>query len=188
MRAGLVALALWGTASALCVAAAPSQEASLHRAGIADCTVVAVQTIDAVDSSTAQPGDFFRFKTINAVTAGNRIVIPAHELGWGIVAIASAAGRGGRAGTLVLEPRYLILHGGMKLGVVLDHKPGDLAQSGASNSLPGYLGAIPVPGFGAAIGAFNYFHRGKNITVPKGTIFAIFPSDDPRTARCQGSD
>lgn len=175
------------TASALCLAPAPSREAALRRAGIADCTVLAVQTIDAVDSSSAQPGDFFRFRTINALTAANRIVIPAHELGWGIVAIASPAGRSGRAGTLVLEPRYLILHDGTKLGVVLDHKPGDLAQSGASNSLPGYLGAIPVPGFGVAIGAFNYFHRGKDITVPKGTIFAIFPSDDPGTARCQGA-
>ncbi|MBV9149493.1 MAG: hypothetical protein JO024_06495 [Candidatus Eremiobacteraeota bacterium] len=152
------------------------------------CTIVAVETIDSVDSAKAHPGDFFRFKTINAVTDRTRIIIPPHTLGWGIVSIASPAGRGGRAGTLVMEPRYLLLPGGKKLGVVLDHKPGDLAQSGASNALPGYLGAIPVPGFGAAIGAFNYFHHGKNITVPKGTLFAIFPSDDPKTARCQNED
>lgn len=149
---------------------------------------MAVETIDNVDSSTARPGDFFRFKTINAVAAGTRVVIPAHTLGWGTVDVASPAGRGGHAGTLVLEPRYLVLPGGARLGVVLDQKPSDLAGSGTSNSLPGYLGAIPLPGFGAAIGAFNYFHRGKNITVPRGTIFAIFPSDDPRTARCQEPD
>ena len=88
----------------------------------------------------------------------------------------------------MLEPRYLVLPDGSKRGVVLDHKPSDLSESGSSNSLPGYLGAIPVPGFGAAIGAFNYFHRGKNIKVPKGTLFAIFPSDDPKTARCQNGD
>ncbi|MBV9277428.1 MAG: hypothetical protein JOZ97_04245 [Candidatus Eremiobacteraeota bacterium] len=149
------------------------------------CTIVAVETVDSINSATAHPGDFFRFKTINAVTDRTHIIIPPHTIGWGIVVIASPAGRGGHAGSLVLEPRYLILPDGQKLGVVLDHKPSDLSQSGSSNSLPGYLGAIPVPGFGAAIGAFNYFHRGKNITVPKGTLFAIFPSDDPKTARCQ---
>ncbi|MBV8363723.1 MAG: hypothetical protein JO193_04085 [Candidatus Eremiobacteraeota bacterium] len=152
------------------------------------CTIVAVQTIDPVNSAKAHPGDFFRFKTINDVTDRTHIIIPARTVGWGIVTIASPAGRGGRAGTLVLEPRYLVLPDGRKLGVVLDHKPSDLAQSGASNSLPGYLGAIPVPGFGAAIGAFNYFHHGKDITVPRGTLFAIFPSDDPKTARCQTQD
>lgn len=177
MRSILVALLLSVT---LCGASPAPQRDEVDM-----CTIVAVETIDTVDSARAQPGDFFRFKTINSVTAGNRIVIPAHALGWGIVVIASPAGRSGRAGTLVLEPRYIVGSGGRKLGVVLDHKPSDLAQSGSSNSLPGYLGAIPVPGFGAAIGAFNYFHRGKNITVPKGTLFAIFPSDDPKTARCQ---
>jgi len=179
MRATLVALLLYG--ASLGATPAPHNQVDL-------CTIVAVETIDRVDSATAHPGDFFRFKTINAVTDRTRIVIPAHTIGWGIVVIASAAGRGGRAGTLVLEPRYLALPGGRKLGVVLDHKPSDLAESGSSNSLPGYLGAIPVPGFGAAIGAFNYFHRGKNITVPKGTLFAIFPSDEPKTARCQNGD
>ncbi len=179
MRRRLVALFL---CAPLFGASPPPQQ------GVDPCTIVAVETIDSVDSGKAHPGDFFRFKTINAVTDRTHIVIPAHTLGWGIVAIASPAGKGGHAGTLVLEPRYLVLPSGQKLGVVLDHKPSDLMESGASSSLPGYLGAIPVPGFGAAIGAFNYFHRGKNITVPKGTLFAIFPSDDPKTARCQTED
>jgi hypothetical protein len=187
MRSALVALALWGAPLALCASPALSTRAA-HAVNLPDCTVVAAETVDAVDSGTAHPGDLFRLKIINAVTDTHRILIPPHELGWGVVSIASPAGRGGRAGTLVLEPLYLILRGGQKLGVVLDHRPTDLAESGSSNSLPGYLGAIPVPGMGAAIGAFNYFRRGKNIVVPKGTIFAIFPSDDPRTARCQRSD
>ena len=59
---------------------------------------------------------------------------------------------------------------------------------GASNALPGYLGFIPVPGFGIAVDAFNYFRHGKNIVVPKGTLFEIFPSDDPKTAKCQKED
>ncbi|GAC1503380.1 MAG: hypothetical protein NVS1B14_08730 [Vulcanimicrobiaceae bacterium] len=163
-----------------------AQERSVRSDGVPDCTIVGVRTLDPVDSASAKPGDFFRFETLNAVTAGTHIVIPPRTIGWGIVAIAAAAGRGGRAGTLVLEPRYLTLPNGVKLGVVMDHNSSALEKSGSSNNLPGYLGAIPVPGVGVAIGAFNYFHRGKDITVPRGTMFAIFPSDDPATEKCQG--
>jgi hypothetical protein len=68
---------------------------------------------------------------------------------------------------------------------VLDHNAGDLDESGRSDAMPGYLGAIPVPGLGAAIGIFNYFHHGKDILVKKGTMFAIFPADGPQTAHCR---
>ena len=169
----------------LSLQAAGAEEISLIREGVPVCTVVPVQTLDPVASETAKAGDFFRFETLGAVTAGSRIVIPARTRGWGIVAIAAPAGRAGKVGTLVLETRYLELPDGRKLGVVIDHYNSGLQKNGSSNNLPGYLGAIPVPGVGVAIGAFNYFHRGKDITVPKGTMFAIFPSDDPSTQACQ---
>ena len=155
--------------------------------GLSKCTEIAVRVEDSVDSSDARPGDFFRFETINGVTAKHRVVIPARTMGYGVVVIAASAGAGGRSGTLVLEPRYLVLPSGAKLGVVMDHNIGDLQRNGASGSAPGYLGALPVPVIGAAIGVFNYFHHGKNIMVKKGTIFQIFPSDDPSTESCQPS-
>ncbi|HEX4013195.1 MAG TPA: hypothetical protein VHX17_04790 [Candidatus Cybelea sp.] len=150
-----------------------------------ECTVIAVQMMDKVDSSDARPGDFFRFETINAVTAGPTIVIPARTMGEGIVAVASPASRDARPGTLVLEPRYLMLPDGKHLPVVLNHNTANLVENGASTGIPGYLGAIPVPGVGAAIGVFNYFHKGKNIVVPRGTAFTVFPSEDPSVERCQ---
>jgi hypothetical protein len=149
------------------------------------CTVVAVEMMDTVDSSDARPGDFFRFQTINAVTQGNTVVIPQRTEGYGIVAIAVSAGRQSRPGTLVLEPRYLVMPGGKHLGVVINHNTDTLQKSGSSNNAPGYLGAIPLPGIGAAVGIFNYFHDGKNIVVPRGTVFTVFPSDDPAVERCQ---
>lgn len=141
--------------------------------------------IESVDSSTAQPGDFFRFETINAVTAGKKIVIPARSIGYGVVAIASSAGRNGRPGALVLEPRYLDLPEHEHLGVVLNHNASDLQMGGKSGSAPGYLGALPVPFIGAAVGIFNYFRHGQDVIVKKGTIFSIFPADGPLTERCQ---
>lgn len=152
---------------------------------LSPCTVVAVQMLDSVNSADAHPGDFYRFETINAVTSGKTVVLPARTLGYGIVAVASPAGRAGRAGTLVLEPRYFVLPGGAHLGVVLDHNASDLQRSGNSGNMPGYLGAIPVPAVGAAIGIFNYFHHGRDIEVKRGTIFSVFPSESPSTEKCQ---
>jgi hypothetical protein len=153
--------------------------------GLDRCTVVAVVMLDSVDSATAKAGDFFRLQTVDAVTDGSQVVIPARTKGYGVVSIASPAGRAGRPGSLVLEPRYLTLADGKRLGVVLDHNTTDLQKNGASGNMPGYLGAIPIPGMGIAIGAFNYLHHGRDIQVPKGTFFAVFPSDDPSVQKCQ---
>jgi hypothetical protein len=149
------------------------------------CTVVAVQMMESVDSTDARPGDFFRFETVNAVTSGARVVVPARTMGYGVVAVASAAGRNARPGILILEPLYLVLPDGKHLGVVLNHNSDSLDKTGANDSIPGYLGAIPFFGVGAAIGVFNYFRKGKNIVVPRGTVFTIFPSDDPSVENCQ---
>ncbi len=162
-----------------------SGEVTAGYLGLDHCTVVATQMLEKVDSSDARPGDFFTFETINAVTRGNTIVIPARTMGYGVVVVASPAGRSGRAGVLILEPRYFILPNGKRLGIVLDHNQDALDRSGASGNVPGYLGAIPIPALGAAVGIFNYFHNGKNITVPKGAVFAVFPSDDPSVEKCQ---
>jgi hypothetical protein len=149
------------------------------------CTVVAVQMMESVDSTDARPGDFFRFETVNAVTSGAKVVVPARTMGYGVVAVASPAGRNARPGTLILEPLYLVLPSGKHLGVVLNHNTDSLEKSGPNDSIPAYLGAIPVFGVGAAIGVFNYFRKGKNVVVPRGTVFTIFPSDDPSVENCQ---
>jgi hypothetical protein len=78
-----------------------------------------------------------------------------------------------------------MLPDGRHLGVVLNHNTDGLSRAGANAAIPGYLGAIPIPGVGAAIGIFNYFRKGKNIVVPRGTVFTIFPNDDPAVERCQ---
>lgn len=149
------------------------------------CTVVAVQMMESVDSSNARPGDFFRFETVNAVTSATRVVIPERTMGYGVVAVASPAGRDARPGILILEPLYLMLPDGKHLGVVLNHNTDSLDKTGSNDSIPGYLGGIPFFGVGAAVGVFNYFRKGKNVVVPRGTVFTIFPSDDPSVENCQ---
>lgn len=165
-------------------APAPAQSGN-PLASLPKCTPIAVQTTNSVYSKTAVVGDFFQFQTINSVTYRNTIVLGPRTVGWGIVTVASPAAKGGRAGSLVLEPLYFVLPDGRKIGIVLDHNSSDLRSAGASNSLPGYLGAIPVVGVGAVVGAFDYFHHGKDITVARGTIFAVLPSNDPSVAKCR---
>jgi len=141
--------------------------------------------MDRVTSADALPGDFFRFQTINAVTIKNRIVIPERTMGYGTVSIASPAGRAGQAGTLVLEPRYLVLPDGTHLGVVLNHHSSSLQEIGSTGNAPGLLGAIPFAAVGAAVGLFNLFHKGKNVAVERGFVFTVFPSDSPTVEKCQ---
>lgn len=169
----------------LCVLALGATPKPAGAPSLDPCTVVAVEMLENVGSSDARPGDFFRFETVNAVTSGAKVVIPARTLGYGIVAVAAPAGRQNRPGTLVLEPRYLVLPNGRHVGVVINHNSDSLQKTGAGMVVPGYLGAIPIPGVGLAIAGFNYFHHGKDIVVPRGLIFTVFPSDDPAVERCQ---
>jgi hypothetical protein len=178
-------IAVWSIACAAALICVPCVARSANANVLPPCTVIAVQTIDSVNSKTARPGDFFRFQTINSVDFNGHVVLAEHTTGWGIITVASPAAKGGRAGSLVLEPLYFKTPDGEKMGVVLDHNSSALQASGSSDSLPAYLGAIPVVGVGAAVGAFDYFHHGKDISVPKGTIFAVFPSDDPSVAGCR---
>ncbi len=95
--------------------------------------------MDTVDSATARPGDFFRFETVNAVTSGATVAIPQRTMGYGVVAVASPAGpHDARPGTLVLEPRYLVLPDGRRLGVVINHNTDGLSRAGANAAIPGY--------------------------------------------------
>jgi hypothetical protein len=191
-RASTLAAALVFFAAALACASAEGPtpvppERPNPRATVQPCTAVPVKTLDDVDSGRAKPGDFFRFQTLAPTTDGGKeVVIPAHTLGYGVVALSVPAGKQGRSGALVLQPLYLKMQDGSQLGVVLDYGATDMGKQGKNGELvPGYVGLIPVPGLAYAIGAVNYFHHGKDISVPKGTPFSIFPENDPKSAFCQ---
>ncbi len=157
------------------------------RSTVQPCTTVPVETLDAVDSGRAKAGDFFRFQTMQPTTdGGKRIVIPAHTIGYGVVALSVAAGKQGRSGALVLQPLYLKMQDGSQLGVVLDYGAVDMDKQSKNGELvPSVLGLVPLPGLAYAIGAVNYFHHGKDVAVPKGTSFSVFAENDPQSAFCQ---
>ena len=148
------------------------------------CTNVIISTVDTVSSAKAKAGDFFRFRSVGAVALHDRIVIPSGTLGYGVVTLAVEAGKG-HGGALGLEPLYFTLPNGAHLHVVRDRRPNALAGQGASGQLPGYLGAIPIPGASLIVGAINSFKKGKDVTIAPGSLASVFASDSPATAQCQ---
>ena len=148
------------------------------------CTQVIIETTKPVDSKNTKAGDFFQFKSVGATVIQGKIVIPSGTPGYGVVTLAIAAGRG-HGGALGLEPLYFKLADGEEVHVVRDRRPNALAASGSSGQLPGYVGAIPVPGWSIVVGAFNTFHKGKDVTISPGALASVFASDSPETAKCQ---
>jgi hypothetical protein len=148
------------------------------------CTQVIIETTKVVNSARAKAGDFFQFKSVGATIYEGKIVIPSGTPGYGVVTLAIAAGRG-HGGALGLEPLYFKLADGTEIHIVRDRRPNALAATGASGQLPGYVGAIPVPGWSIVVGAFNTFHKGKDVTIAPGALASVFASDSPETAKCQ---
>ena len=73
------------------------------------CRHALVAMADSVDSAHAKSGDVFRFQLVDAATAPDGTALPAGTPGYGVVANASHAERGGRAGYLALEARFFVL-------------------------------------------------------------------------------
>lgn len=140
--------------------------------------LIPVELIDSVDSKTAKPGAEFHFQTTTNTTIGGQIVIPVHTLGSGVISAAGSAGSNGKTGSLVLETRYLALPSGQKLMVNVDRSSSKMDAQGSRKRLPWYLGWVPIPYFGLAIGAVNQIQSGTNVTLAKGTAFQVVTIDE----------
>lgn len=140
--------------------------------------LVPVELIDTVESKSAKAGDEFHFQTTTNTTIGGQIVIPMHSIGSGTIAQAGPAGSNGKTGSLVLEARYLTLPSGMKLMVSVDRASSKMDAQGTRKNLPWFLGWVPIPYFGLAVGAVNQVKSGTNVTLAKGTAFQVVTVDE----------
>lgn len=148
------------------------------------CTQVIIETVKPVSSATAKPGQFFEFKSIGAVVINGKVMIPSGTHGYGVVIASQSAGRG-HGGAVALWPLYFKMPDGQEVHVVPDRRPNALDGKGASMQLPAYAGAIPLPGVGLVVGAYNALRKGKDITIPVGALASVFASDSPETEKCQ---
>ena len=148
------------------------------------CTQVIIETVKPVTSATAKPGQFFQFKSIGAVVINGKVMIPSGTPGYGVVIAAQSAGRG-HGGAVELWPLYFKMPDGQEVHVIPDRRPNALDGQGASMQLPAYAGAIPLPGVGLVVGAYNSLRKGRDVTIPVGALASVFVSDSPETEKCQ---
>ena len=148
------------------------------------CTQVIIETVKPVTSATAKAGDFFQFKSVGAVVFDGKVIIPSSTPGFGVIIAAQSAGRG-HGGSVALWPLYFKMPDGEEVHVIPDRRPNALDGRGASMQLPAYAGAVPLPGVGLVVGAYNSLRKGKDVTIPVGALASVFASDSPETAKCQ---
>jgi hypothetical protein len=145
-------------------------------------TLVAVE--DGIDSAHAHAGDAFRFRIVDAATAPDGTAVPAGTLGYGVVANASHADRGGRPGYLALETRFFVLENGAHMPAIIDRARDEASTAtGATANAPGFLGLIPIVGY--AVGGYDAMHHGKDATIPRGTRVGVFVGDDAALGVCR---
>lgn len=136
-----------------------------------------------VDSAHARPGDSFPIKTVEPARAPDGTVIPPGTMGYGVVAIAQHAERGGRGGYVVIETRFLALPH-QHVPVTIDWTTEARASAtGASRNIPGFVGAIPFVGY--VLGPYGFIHHGKDVTIARDTRIPVLIGDDVAAAACR---
>ena len=128
-------------------------------------------------------GDAFWFTLLDGVEAAEtHPLIPSGAKGYGVIAYATHAGPGGKAGMLVLEPRYVVLTEGRRVPVMADPVADERIVNGKTKNAPG--GADFIPGIGLMVGGYNALHRGKEVVIPKGTPLVLLVGDDLAAGNC----
>ena len=147
------------------------------------CPSVMVALESDIDSGQAKANDSFAFVTVDAVRLLDGTLVPANTLGYGLVAIAHHAERGGLGGSLVLEARFVAL-GDRHIPASIDWSTAGRAMaSGASMNVPGIVGAIPFSGY--LLAPYGYLHHGKDIMIPRGRGFPVLLGDEVATGACR---
>jgi hypothetical protein len=134
-----------------------------------------VTMVDKVDSATAFPGMVFRFKFTQTVRLDD-VLVPQNTIGYGIVREVTAASNHDRNGSLMLDPREVIL-GKRILQVMADPRetalwaPAQTLTERASNY-------VPVPGIVRT--AVDEVRWGKNVVIGPGFNFHVVGLGDAR--------
>jgi hypothetical protein len=148
------------------------------------CVRALVAMDETVDSARARSGEVFRYRIVDPATAPDGTALPTGTLGYGVVANASHAERGGRAGYLALETRFFVTADGKHVPAMID-RANDQASTalGSTANAPGLLGLIPFVGY--AVGGYDSLHHGKDATIPRGTRIGIFLGDEAALGTCR---
>ncbi|MBD5654080.1 MAG: hypothetical protein IAI50_02725 [Candidatus Eremiobacteraeota bacterium] len=171
-------------ALALALTAPPyAARADVDAPALPRCPEADAALVTKLDSATNSAGDAFTFKIVSRIAAQGKLPeIPANTRGYGVVAFADHAHGSGQPGRLVVEPRYLRLSDGTHVPVMADPQLAEGFVQGETRNLNGALAF--VPGLGWAVGGYNAIHRGREVSIERGTPFRVVLGDDLATAEC----
>jgi hypothetical protein len=148
------------------------------------CTHALIAVDETIDSSHSHSGDVFHYVTVENVTAPDGTPVPSGTMGYGVVANAAHAERGGRGGYLALETRFVVLPSGKHVQIIIDRVNDEMSSAvGSSANAPGVLGLLPIVGY--AVGGYDSLHHGKDATIPRGTRIGVFLGDDAALGMCR---
>ncbi|HZO92564.1 MAG TPA: hypothetical protein VFB22_02255 [Candidatus Baltobacteraceae bacterium] len=173
-----------GVAGAFALAAAGSPAAISQPDTRPPCVHDLIALLDTIDSATAHPGDVFEFRLVEPAVAPDGTPLPAGQLGYGVIANATHANKGGQPGYLALETRFLLLADGRHIPVLIDrHNDDSSAATGATANAPWALGLIPFVGYAA--GGYDALHHGRDAAIPRGTRVSVVIGDDAALGKCR---
>jgi hypothetical protein len=172
-----------GALAAAVLAAAP-----LEARSIADtrppCVHALVAILDDLDSASAQPGQVFEFRLVENAVAPDGTPLQAGQLGYGVIANASHANKGGQPGYLALETRFFALGDGRHIPVIIDrHNDDSSVATGATANAPWALGLLPIVGYAA--GGYDALHHGRDAAILRGTRISVLIGDQAALGTCR---
>jgi hypothetical protein len=169
-------------ASCAVIAFAPTPSPAI---GESPACVRAIAALDAdIDTARARAGDPFPFRIVHSVVALDGVAVPENAAGFGVVAVASHAQRGGRGGYVVIETRFVVLPNGTHMPVTIDWASAQgAAATGSSQNVPGFIGAVPFVGY--VLGPYGFLHHGRDITIPRGAQIPVIVGDEEATGGCR---
>ncbi len=148
------------------------------------CVHALVAVLDDIDSAHAHSGDVFEFRLAENAVAPDGTPLQAGQLGYGVIANASHANKGGQPGYLALETRFFALADGRHVPVLIDrHNDDSSVATGASANAPWALGLIPFVGYAA--GGYDALHHGRDAAILKGTRVSVLIGDEAALGTCR---
>ncbi len=167
-----------------CALAAAVPLAAASQPVVRPCVHALVAVLDDIDSAHARSGDVFEFRLAENAVAPDGTPLQAGQLGYGIIANASHANKGGQPGYLALETRFFALADGRHIPVLIDrHNDDSSVATGASGNAPWALGLIPFVGYAA--GGYDALHHGRDAAILKGTRVSVLIGDDAALGACR---
>jgi hypothetical protein len=163
----------------------PTRSPSLATPATQPCRIVDAALATPLNSKDSRPGAIFHF---TATPADGQ---PSAD-GLGVVDFVRGAGRGGKAGEIGVELRYLQLADGTHVPAMIAPDAGapPAVYRGATRNAPFILSALSFAkgtGFHAAagvLGVYNFVHSGSQAVVPTGTHLRVVLGDDYLTGGC----